>query len=406
MGKFLFILFIFSSSHSWALDNCNVAGPEELFELIKKNHPRIALNNANLDSIKASEEIAKQRPNPEFDGQSTVGETLSSKIYTTSVSLKHTVELGGKRDARINFASKSIEYGNEVTRGSNEDILIDTVIKLHRLRQIHALIPIYEEALGTFKKIHSNFSKLKSLSPQQQVEKETLSLAINDYRLNVSELKAEKVNLTRHVSFFVGGGCEVSKNSLPTNVNVDYEIKNSSLDGYAKLAAAKKLLEAANAKYEIEKSLAIPNMQIGPTYQYNRQNLNNTHTVGIGVTMDIPFLNTNAGGKMQALKQVNSAKISLRNAQMEGEVDIKSWETKYSNYSSSLKGIASRNELEKKHHKIEALFERGIISTSLVIESHRQLISFYLTRFNFELGAVEALWNIYKIKGELNEQNI
>ena len=35
----------------------------------------------------------------------------------------------------------------------------------------------------------------------------------------------------------------------------------------------------------------------------------------------------------------------------------------------------------------------------MIIESHRQLIEFANTRNEFELGAAEALWNIYKING-------
>ena len=65
-----------------------------------------------------------------------------------------------------------------------------------------------------------------------------------------------------------------------------------------------------------------------------------------------------------------------------------------------------KEKLEKKHRKIESLFKRGIISTSLVIESHRQLIEFFNTRFEFENGATEALWNIYKLNGEIENKKL
>lgn len=405
MSKYVFFLLCISLN-IWASEKCLISEPNELLELFKKNHPQVQQNNANFDSLKLSASVAEQRPNPEFDGESTVGDSLGSKIYTTSVSLKHTFELGGKRDARINFARFNIDLGKEVTRGNNEDVLIDSIVKLHRLRQIHEIIPIYKEAQLTFEKIFNNFNNRNSLSPEQQVEKETLSLAISDYKLNISQLDAEKVNLTRHLSFFLGIDCEIPFEVLPQKISAKKIIIKESLDGYAKLAAAKKNLDLANANYEIERSNSIPNLQVGPLYQYNRQNLSNTHSIGIGLTMDLPVLNINSAGRMRGLKEVNAAKIGLRNAEMESIIDLKSWETKYLNFSSSLDGIASRAELEKKHHKIEALFKRGIISTSLVIESHRQLISFYITRFNFEIGAVEALWNIHKINGELNEHKI
>ena len=389
-----------------AANICPFNDPSELFALVKKNHPQILLNDAELESLKGEIEVAKQRVNPEFDGESTLGESLGRKIYTTSVSLKHTFELGSKRDARIKLATKGIEFGKEQTRSQNEDALIDSIVKLHRLRQVYELIPIYKEALETFEKIHRSFVKRKSLSPQQQVEKETLGLAISDYKLNVSQLEAEQVNLNRHLSFFLGQECTIPFKALPTKISSKNKIENESLGNYSTLSAARKLVEVANAEYERESSLSIPNVQIGPVYEFEKDGITNTQTVGIALTMDIPFLNTNSGGKARALKGVNAAKIRLRNTQMESQIDLKSWQTKYLNFSNSLKGIASRDELEKKHHKIEALFKRGIISTSLVIESHRQLISFYITRFEFEKGAVEALWNIYKINGEFNKYEI
>lgn len=403
-----FIIFLLLSISSvWASEICTLNAPGELLNLIRKNHPAIVTNNSEQDAINAGVGLAKQRPNPEFDGESTVGETLGKKIYTTSVSLKHTIELGGKRDARILEASKAIEYGKEVTRNNNENAIIDSVVKLHRLRQIHELIPIYDEALATFRKIHRSFVKRKSLSPQQQVEKETLSLAISDYKLTVSRLEAEKVNLNRHLSFFLGKTCTIPLKALPTKVSSkDVTLNKESLDQYSKLAAARKRVELASARYGVEDSNSIPNMQVGPMYEYNRESVTNTHSVGLALTMDIPFLNTNSGGKAQALKRVNAAKIALKNIERESFIDLRAWETKYHNFTGSLKGIASREELEKKHHKIEALFKRGIISTSLVIESHRQLISFYITRFNFEIGAVEALWNIHKINGDIDKFEI
>ena len=34
------------------------------------------------------------------------------------------------------------------------------------------------------------------------------------------------------------------------------------------------------------------------------------------------------------------------------------------------------------------------------------MIEFSKSRFEFELGAVRALWNIYKLKGEINEKTL
>ena len=75
-------------------------------------------------------------------------------------------------------------------------------------------------------------------------------------------------------------------------------------------------------------------------------------------------------------------------------------------FKTSLGESVSERLLKQKHNKIEKLFKRGVISSAMIIEAHRQLIEFTNTRFEFELGAVEALWNIYKIQGKLLNQKI
>ena len=122
--------------------------------------------------------------------------------------------------------------------------------------------------------------------------------------------------------------------------------------------------------------------------------------------MDLPILNINGGGRAKASKDVLAASLNLRNIKQESKLDIQSWVQKYNQYKDSLKTIANKEKLEKKHRKIESLFKRGIISTSLVIESHRQLIEFFNTRFEFENGATEALWNIYKLNGEIENKKL
>ncbi len=122
--------------------------------------------------------------------------------------------------------------------------------------------------------------------------------------------------------------------------------------------------------------------------------------------MDLPILNLNWGGRDQAAKEVITASINLRNIRTEAQLDLAFWLEKYQQFKTSLKTIANRDHLEKKHKKIEALFKRGIISTSLVIESHRQLIEFSNTRYEFEGGAAEALWNIYKLNGQIEDKTL
>lgn len=383
-----------------SLASCDFKSPNELLESFKASHPQVLENNSSISVSEKWVEVAKQRPNPEFQAQGMKGEEIDGDVDRISLSVMHTIELGGKRTSRIDFADSKRKQFKASVQDSNEDVLIDAVLKAYRLRQVKELIPIYEEAYEAFNKILKVKLKRKSLSPEEQVEKETLVLATSDYRLKVSKLKSEKINLSRHLSFFVGEDCDLKQDSLPQNVDLarSFSLKKET-PSYSKLQVAINNLETAKMKLELERSNAYPDLKVGPAFETETINGKNYQSIGLSISMDLPILSTNSGSKGQAFEQMNTARVRYKNIKREASLDLEAWIEKYNALGSSLKTIATREDLDKKHLKIERLFKRGVISTAMIIESHRQLIEFANTRNEFELGAAEALWNIYKING-------
>lgn len=383
-----------------SLASCDFKTPNDLLESFKTSHPQVIENNSSINVSEKWVEVAKQRPNPEFQAQGMKGEEIDGDVDRISLSIMHTIELGGKRSSRIDFADSKRKQFKASAQDSNEDVLIDAILKAYRLRQVKELIPIYEEAYEAFNKILKVKLQRKSLSPEEQVEKETLVLATNDYRLKVSKLKSEKINLSRHLSFFVGKDCDLKQDSLPQKVDLtrSFNLKKET-PNYSKLQVAINNLESAKMKLELERSKAYPDLNIGPAFETESINGKNYQSVGLSISMDLPILSTNSGSKSQALEQMNTARVRYKNIKREASLDLEAWIEKYNALGGSLKTIATREDLDKKHLKIEKLFKRGVISTAMIIESHRQLIEFANTRNEFELGAAEALWNIYKING-------
>jgi cobalt-zinc-cadmium efflux system outer membrane protein len=402
----LVVVFVISSADVSA--GCDLKTSDQLLESFKLNHPGVVENKALLKVSDKWVDIAKQRANPKLQAQAMRGEEIDGDFNRVNLSLMHTFELGSKRSSRINYADSRRKQMDVSVRGSNEDILIDAIMKAYRLRQVYELIPLYEEAHQALHEILKIKQRRRSLSPEEQVEKETLVLATNDYRLKVARLKSEKISLNRHLSYFIGENCRIPIKALPKVREVDllkeFE-KSESTDHYSKIQIARKTIETATRKLELERSNAYPDLRLGPAFGTEHINGKNYQSFGLALSMDLPVLNTNSGLKRLSVEEINKAKLGYQNIHKEALLDLDTWIEKYQGLRDSLRTIATRDDLEKKHSKIERLFKRGVISTALVIESHRQLIEFANTRYEFELGAVEALWNIYKINGTvLNEK--
>lgn len=75
----------------------------------------------------------------------------------------------------------------------------------------------------------------------------------------------------------------------------------------------------------------------------------------------------------------------------------------YQKSSKALKESVSLTDIEKKHKSVERQFERGVISSSLVIEAHRQMVDFTKSQNELELNALESLWRLKALDGSLFE---
>ncbi len=402
LHKIGFTVLLYLLATKVSIASCRFKTANDLLASMKSRHPQLIENRATIEVSNRWIEVAEQRPNPKVQAQGVTGQEIEGDVDRLSVSLMHTFELGGKRDSRIGYATSRRKQLKASLRDSDENILVAAILKAYRLRQVIELIPVYEEAFETFSKILKIKLKRKSLSPEEQVEQETLALATSDYRLKVSKLLSEKINLGRHLSLFVGEKCEIRREVLPEKIELSLQFdETKEIDRYSRLQNAKMNLESAKMKLEVERSNAFPNLSLGPAFENENIAGRDYQTFGISLNMELPILNSNSGSKRQALADINRAKKLYENTRREASLDLEAWIEKYNALSNSLKAIGTRKDLEKKHLKIEKLFKRGMISTALIIETHRQLIEFANTRYEFELGVVEALWNIYKINGTL-----
>lgn len=377
--------------------NCNLNNPNEVLDLVKNNHPEILRNHFKEMITNESVNISKQRPKPEFNFEYLKGDTES-----TSLSILHTVELGAKQRNRVNQALTQAEKTKWEIRDENEDLVVDAILKLYRLGQVFDLIPIYEESIQAFERIVKIKSTRKSLSPEEEVEKETLSMAISDYLLKVSKLKSEKNDLSRHLTFYVGEDCKITRSVLPVySMNEALTNGSTTLKESARLKSAQENLKYAQTSLSVAQSEIYPNLKIGPVFEVDKTDNRSSKSYGLALSMDIPIFNGSKAKAAQGEYFIKQAGLNLRNIANESKFDNETWTQKFNAYRNSLKSISSRGELNLKHQKIEKLIERGVLSTAMVLESHRQIVEFTNTRFEFELGAVEALWNIYKLNGTI-----
>lgn len=404
-GMALFMSLTLSIA-SYADTKCEFKTANDLLEAIKNNHPTLLKNEMSVEIAKHHVDEAGKLINPELEIEGISNLDESSK-YSSSFKLTQTIELGGKRSARVNTAKSELVARATHAKLEAEDLVIETVKDIYRLRHLNELIPHYVEAIDAFQRIFKKLKKRNNLSADQEVEKETLELAINDYKLKLANLRVDFNYLNHHLVHFADKHCEIDVSALPKDLNLNLkldELPKTELS-FSKLRYAKQFADVQQARLNEEQAKAYSNLRIGPSFKVDK-NDETVKRAGVSLSFDLPLFNRNGAGKAKARTALESASMLYKKFKREAKLDLYSWQTQYKKYVSSLKAMDGRDSLDRKHKKVDALFKRGIISTSLVIESHRQLIEYTSTRNEFELGAVEALWNIYNHSGVVMSKKI
>lgn len=402
------------SSIFLALSTTALAGPcdsltsvESVVECALESAPDMIRAKTEAQRAEALGDQASQRPNPEFSADGTYGLQLGDKVWNVNAAVTHTVEIGGKRSARIERADGEFARAQAELLRAKERTLMETLKILNRMRQISNEAHVLDEALDTFTKILKQYFRKSALGPEQQVSLSIFQLAESDYRLRRNSLEIETTTLKQQISVLMGRKVDLPISALPEprskwpnfGENGEAEKWSGSWMGIPRAD-----LKIAQADLELARSNSWSNFRLGPSYQYQAQGPIAAHMWGANLTFDLPLFHMNGGGREVAHRELFKAEQGLNVTTREIQANRAVLLERYKSTVEVLSKSVSRQEMEKRHRNVESLFERGVISSSLVIEAHRQMADFTRERNVQELSLLEALWQLQALEGKLFEE--
>lgn len=399
MYAYFLVALLLSSSVTYAQKACDIKNIREFYNSVKVNGPLLNEAIKKKEEISSTLDIAEQRPNPELDFEYLKGDQFGIDVNTYTLSAKHIVEFGSKRDKRVSKAKSYQKLKNAEVDLSLFNSNLNATIGYQRVAQLNVTIDSVKEAIHTFDKIIRKLSSRKRLNPEETVSLSTLRLASNDYKAQLNDLENEKTLLQGKISFL--SNC---KSIDPKYEYINFKLakldeRNSNNIGLPKIEDLK--VELALSELDIQKSLGYSNISIGPTVEYQGQGNDEFVSAGIAVSFALPLFQTNGGGKLNALKSVNSQKTSTKNKKMMLDIERSNLITKFKRSLATLSKMPKLKELEEKHLKVEKLFSRGVVSISMTIESHRQQIEFLKSKFETENDVLNTYGKILLIDGNI-----
>jgi cobalt-zinc-cadmium efflux system outer membrane protein len=382
--------------------------PQDIVQCALERHPDVLRAQAQLSQGQMLESVAAQRPNPELDSKSTFGKSEGDPVANIELNLAHTFELGGKRGARIERAVADRDRISISLQRAREEVYFSTLLSLYRYRQLHDENRILDEALATFARILSHYKSRPNLGPEQQVSQRVFELAQADSQLKKSANQAELEVIRRRIGLAVGQNIALSAALLPPK-KVDwpsFSSRPASTLAGSDVKAAQAELKLAETEVSLAQSQSWPDLKLGPSFNRQTQAGVSYNAFGFNLSVPLPLYQSNGAGRAYAERGVAAAEQSLRLVETQLNTEKETLLLQYDFFVKALKASVTLSEIEKKHQSIDALFSRGLIASSLVIESHRQIIEFTKTQNEQELQAVEALARIYRLEGKLLEEKL
>jgi len=410
-SKPILTALIFFWAAAAAAEPCLVRSAQDILDCALRNHPEVVQSQAIQVRDASLVRIARQRPNPELESKVVSGSEAGNTVLNTETSLLHTLELGGKRKARIRQAAAQGELAAASLSESKELVALNTVLTLYRLRQIRSEQAYLQESLTTFDRILRQFRSRPVLPPEQAVSLSVFDLAKEEYSLRKKSLLEEETELKTFLEIATGAPYSEMKGLLPKQKRSWPKIPSDPQDQVAsdfssseiKKAAAD--LKRAEAGLSLAKSDAWPDFRLGPTVETGTLGRNDSVTVGGTISLPIPLLNLNRGEKAYAALERVRASSHLEQTRKKTSLERSK---QLNRYRSAVKGVSQIRfqDLNESHHEVEGFFGRGLVPSSLVIESHRQFFEISKILHEQELTALDALWRLYIIDGRVFEEKI
>lgn len=402
LGMLLFFLPHLSTAESVIESVCQPASYTEFVRCAENSAADIKISNQRFKAALKLEDTAKQWVNPELDA-----DTLqkSSGQSETNMALLFTFRLGGKRTALIKEAKSEIQKAQAGRDLDFYQARLEIMLSLYRLSHLKNEVQLEEESVSTFSKIVDQFKKRSARSPEQDVSLTVFKMAQADHQLRLTKLKVEENRLYESLTAATGiAKASILKILPPRKQNWPEVPQANPIESSPQMEKASAELKIAQSLREKAESEAWPDIKMGPAIRTIKEKDGAGDTfVGLSLSMPIPVFTQNGGNRAYYSQKMIEAGFVLEQSKRKLKTLRSQLANQYSETIQTLKDSISSKTLDEKHERLEKQFFKGLVSSSLVIEAHRQLFELEERRNASELEALEAYGQLLILDGRFNE---
>jgi cobalt-zinc-cadmium efflux system outer membrane protein len=275
-------------------------------------NPDLAAARREIGVAQGARQQAGLIPNPVLSWEA---EDTRRKTSTTTVMLSQDLELGGKRDARIDVASRGQDAAQiELERRGNE-LRAEVVQAFYTAVRAQTGLDLARQSQALAERGLQVANGRIEAGKSSPVEATRAQVQLAETHLQVRRAQTLRANSYRELARATGSSTtqfdrleytDLSPGKSPSAAKI-----MAAIDQSAELRLAQAQIEERDAVLGSERAQRIPDLTVSIGSQYSREDRERVNIVGL--SMPLPLFNRNQGNVLSASRRADQAR-DLRNA--------------------------------------------------------------------------------------------
>lgn len=386
------------SSASWA----STLTLDQALQTAFAGNPELAAAQWEAGIAQGDRRQAGLMPNPEVSWEA---EDTRRNSRTTTVMISQPIELGGKRGARIDVASRAQDaVGIELERQRN-GLRADVIQAFSAVQTAQQSAQLSRQSLALAEhglRVAQGRIQAGKSSP---VEGTRAQVQLSEVRLELSRAERDQGNAYQRLAQVMGAPMPESMSVQPASDGVPVVPPSlrlvERLSETAELRLANVQIDQREAALGLEKAQRIPDLTVSVGSQYSELERERVNVVGF--SLPIPLFNRNQGNVLAAARRADQAR-DLRSAtelrlRTEIQTTLAQWQT-----ANGEVGAFNQSILPAAQSAVDSAtrgFEMGKFGFLDVLDAQRTLIGARSQYIRAVAEATEARVRIERIFGDL-----
>ena len=333
-----------------------------------------------VDVARAEQLVARARPNPTLtlsaENLPYSGPTPASELYEIGTTYSHPIELGGKRERRLNVADATVAVAEAELADTLQRRLLDLKRAFYEvLLARHAVEHATDNRRALDGLVTLNETRLRGGAIAEgevikaRVERGKADTALAHARLELQQAGIKLLDILGESDFVAAGMVDGELGPAPGVVPDLGSLRTTALQRRPAIVAAEQSSALATRRIALEKSRRTPD--VSPFVGLRRVGENNT--VLFGISIPLPIIDRNEGGIARARADARAAQTGLalqRNrALADVEAAYRAWENARQRAAAFDQGLL--RQADEAQSIARAAYQEGAIELLPYLEAQR-----------------------------------